>query len=35
VSTLLTAAMPELVDHLSKELVDQGVSVLLYEEPDA
>lgn len=32
VSTLLTDAIPELQDSLSKELVEHGVSVLFYEE---
>jgi len=34
VSTLLTAVVPELVDALNTELVEQGISVCFYEEPD-
>jgi len=33
VSTLLTEAIPELHDLLTKELVEYGVSVLFYVEP--
>jgi hypothetical protein len=33
VSTLLTDAIPELHDLLTKELVEYGVSVLFYKEP--
>lgn len=33
VSTLLTDAVPELQDLLTKELVENGVSVYYYEEP--
>ena len=33
VSTLLTNVMPEMVDLLKTQLVEQGVSVYLYEEP--
>ena len=35
VSSLLVNAIPELSDLLTKELVDQGVSVCYYDEPDA
>lgn len=35
VSTLLTGALPELTDQLTKELVENGVSVYYYEEPQA
>lgn len=35
VSTLLTNAVPELTDLLTKELVENGVSVYYYEEPQA
>lgn len=35
VSTLLTAVLPELTDALNTELVEQGVSVSFYEEPEA
>jgi hypothetical protein len=34
VSTLLTSAVPELTDALNTELVEQGVSVYFYEEPE-
>lgn len=33
VSTLLTAVVPELLDAVNTELVEQGVSVSFYEEP--
>jgi hypothetical protein len=33
VSDLLTNAVPELVDHLKTQLVEQGVSVYFYQEP--
>lgn len=33
ISTILTNEIPELVDLLKQELVDQGVSVSFYEEP--
>ncbi len=35
VSTLLTASIPELQELLTKELVENGVSVYFYEEPQA
>lgn len=35
VSTLLTSAIPELQDLLNKHLVEKGVSVSFYEEPEA
>lgn len=35
VSTLLTTAVPELQDLLTKHLVEKGVSVYFYEEPEA
>lgn len=35
VSTLLTDAVPELNNLLTTQLVDQGVSVYLYDEPSA
>jgi len=35
VSTLLTTALPELQELLTTELVDNGVSVYFYEEPQA
>lgn len=35
VSTLLTQAVPELTDLLNTELVENGVSVSFYEEPQA
>jgi hypothetical protein len=35
VSTLLTQAVPEILDLLNTELVEQGVSVSFYEEPEA
>lgn len=35
VSTLLTSVVPELTDALNTELVEQGVSVYFYEEPEA
>ena len=34
VSTLLTAAVPEIVDLLNTELVEEGVSISFYEEPE-
>lgn len=34
VSTLLTSVVPELTDLLNTELVEQGVSVYFYEEPE-
>lgn len=33
VSNVLTQAVPELIELLTKELVEQGVSVCFYEEP--
>jgi len=35
VSTLLTTLIPELQESLTKELVENGVSVYFYEEPQA
>lgn len=35
VSTLLTTAIPELQELLTKELVQNGISVYFYEEPQA
>jgi len=35
VSTLLTNAVPEITDLLKSELLEQGVSVYFYDEPDA